>query len=569
MPLEIRHVSLAQLLSHPVPFHMARYQRHYEWGRKEMEQLLEDLADAFAIQQADLHADAFHFLGNVILFANPAGHFEVVDGQQRLTSLTALLAAARDAGVDAPLPDDLATFLTVADPGTTLPSLRPRLRLHRGDDEFLRDHIVAAGQTATLDGVGKQRHPGAEYLRGNTLIARAWLLQMSVADRTAFLRFVLQRGRFVEIEVGTEDDAFRIFETVNSRGRPIASEDVLRYALVEYATDDPIKRDEFLTCWDTMESELGPRGMKRFISGWRGRVTKGVRLRQSLHRTLLDSFDSPAEARAFLDGEFSSDLSIFKQIDTADCTVAEGPLKHRIDTLLRSLALVDFDEWLPVASELMARASGDAERLTRDLARIERLAWFFYVSRDDKGAYQDRRERFAGLMKIVSASGTFDDLPRRSLLSAEQCKKMRESVTERLDPKWVPLRSLLVRLEMSLSGNVTPIVRDDLTIEHVLPVRPKAKTWLALFGNDIEMVSGYAEQIGNLCLVSADLNTTLGNQIYANKRRLMLQHNVPQTSPLAADIATEQEWTQSVIKRRSQWLLQVFCTTFDIHPVLA
>lgn len=563
MPLNIRHVSLAQLLSRPLPFHMARYQRHYEWGRKEMEHLLDDLGEVFEIRQANPAADAYHFFGNVIVFPNPDGYLEVVDGQQRLTSLTALLAAARDCISDLGARSSIAGLLHVFPQPPSAPA-GPRLQLHRGDNEFLRDYILRDGRTATLDDLGKQAHPGAECLRANTALAREWLLQLSVEARAAFVRFALEAGRFVEIEVGTEDDAFRIFETVNSRGRPIASEDVLRYALVEYATDDPAKRDELLSLWDGMEAELGPRGMKRFIGGWRTRATKGARFKQALHRTLLDSFNSPAEARAFLDNELSTDLSIFKQIDTADIAIEDGPVKRRIDVLLHSLALVDFDEWLPVASEIIARGVGKPERIANDLARVERLAWFYYLSRDDKGAYQDRREHFATLMKIVATAGTFDAMPPRSLLSDEQCAKMRDCVRARIDPKWVPLRSLMVRLEMTLAGDSASVVRDDLTLEHVLPLRPKAKAWLALYDNDLGTVAEYAEQLGNLCLVSADLNTKLGNQIYANKRRLMLQHDVPRQSPLAADIAQQTSWTRAIIDARSHWLLGVFCDTFEI-----
>ena len=282
----------------------------------------------------------------------------------------------------------------------------------------------------------------------------------------------------------------------------------------------------------------------------------------------FNSFDSPAEARAFLDSELSTDLSIFRQIHTADVVLPDGPAKKRIDTLLRSLALVDFDEWLPVASELIARADNHPERLAADLARIERLAWYFYLNRDDKGIYQDRRERFSSLMRIAATAGTFAAMPPRSLLTPEQCNKMRDCVTERLDPKWVPLRSLMVRMEMALVGDSTTVVRDDLTVEHILPLHPKAKAWLALYDDLPAVIAANAEQIGNLCLVTADLNTKLGNQIYANKRRLLIQHRVPDQSPLAADIATELVWSRNVIERRSNRLIQVFCDTFDIqiHP---
>ncbi len=561
MPLDIRHVSLSQLLSHTQPFQMARYQRHYEWGRREMDELLDDLGDAYAEHCLDTTRGAFHFLGNVILYASPRGHIEVVDGQQRLTSLTLMLAAARDVVADPVIVAALQAALSVATPAGSA----PRLTLHRGDHEFMRDHILPVAGTKSLDALATQDMTSAEHMRANAIAARAWLSRLPAVEQSAFIRFALEQGRFVEIMVGEEDDAFRIFETVNNRGRPIASEDVLRYALVEYATDNPEKRDELLARWDEMEAELGPKGMKRFIAGWRARVTKGVRPRQPLHRILLDSFGTAAEARAFLDTELSGDLSIFQEISGADVRLPEGVEKKRVDTLLRSFALLDFDEWLPVVSELIDQGRDQPQRLAADLARVERLAWFFYLNRDDKGIYLDRRDRFAALLKTVSTTGTLDGLPRSSVLSGESCAKMRDIIQSRLDPKWIPLRSLLVRLEMALAGDSVVVNREDVTIEHVLPLRPKTKAWLSLFGNSHKIATEYAERIGNLCLVSNDLNTRLGNLTYPNKQRLMLADGVTARSPLAADIGIDKNWTRDVIDRRSKKLVHVFCDTFDVH----
>ena len=562
MPLDIQHVSLAQLFSHAEPFHMARYQRHYEWGRKEMEQLLDDLGEAYAAHVEAPKSGAYHFLGNVILFANSGGHLEVVDGQQRLTSLTLLLIAAIGADLEPGLRNQLAGMLFL---GTATGPTQPRLVLHRGDQLFLHQTLLADTTAAALVSMGRQEQPGAECLRANALIAYDWLGGRPRAELSPFIRFTLAQGRFVELQVGHEDDAFRIFETVNNRGRAIASEDVLRYALVEYATPDPARREDYLARWDAMESELGPRGTKRFIGGWRARLTEGGRPRQSLHRIVLNSFASPAEARAFLDSELSADLSTFRQIETADVAVPEGPHKTRIDTILRSLSLLDFDEWLPVVTELVARGRGAPQRLAADLARLERLAWFYYLNRDDKGVYQDRRDRFAALMKTVAVAGTLEAVPPRSLLNAEQCTKMRDIIQQRLDPKWIPLRSLLVRLEMALSEDGIGLARDTVTIEHVLPLRPVAKSWLSLYDNSLKTVTEHAERIGNLCLVSPELNTQLGNRVYTAKRDLLRKAGVPARSKLAADIAQDTFWTRDVIARRSKWLLAVFCDTFDVH----
>ena len=90
--LEAREVPLNKVFCGDYDFHIPEYQRPYAWQVEQAGQLLEDLVEAM-----DRGGDEPYFLGSIVLVKSPnAARAEVIDGQQRLTTLTILLAVLRD-----------------------------------------------------------------------------------------------------------------------------------------------------------------------------------------------------------------------------------------------------------------------------------------------------------------------------------------------------------------------------------------------------------------------------------------------------------------------------------------
>ena len=157
-------------------FRIPDYQRPYAWGTDEALQLLDDLADAL-----DRTADEPYFLGSIVLVkdkGNPAA--EIIDGQQRLTTLTILFAVLRDLSTD----DDLSREIQVkiSEPGQKLMGLdaKPRLALRARDRPFFQKHIQEPGSIA-----------GLLQLKQDNLVTDA---QQNFRDNAAALKLTSQRG---------------------------------------------------------------------------------------------------------------------------------------------------------------------------------------------------------------------------------------------------------------------------------------------------------------------------------------------------------------------------------------
>jgi hypothetical protein len=123
---------------------------------------------------------------------------------------------------------------------------------------------------------------------------------------------------------------------------------------------------------------------------------------------------------------------------------------------------------------------------------------------------------------------------------------------------------LLRRLSATLGSDPGPILRDEVTIEHILPRNPHGcKEWLTVFRNP-EGCRVHHQKLGNVVLLSGRDNQKAGTLSWEEKRDILLR------SPfiLAQDAAKEASWTAQTISRRTENLINVLLTSFDM-PALA
>ncbi|MEL6662500.1 MAG: DUF262 domain-containing HNH endonuclease family protein [Pseudomonadota bacterium] len=568
--MDIREASLGTLLQQPEVLVMAPYQRRYEWQLAEFEQLMEDLFGALA-ENGQGEPPAPYFMGSVILYRNAPDWLEVVDGQQRLTSMTLILLAARELTENSHVRDQIGQFIVKpADPiaGT---EARFRLTLHRGDQEFYAQRIYPLGSSQALHNAPLPEKDSHACLQRNFMRAYAHLRDMGEETFRAFLQFLLNDSRFIRVEVPRAGDPFRVFETVNSRGRPLRSEDVVRFALIEFASESEEDRADLLNMWDTVEADLGERGMDNFLKTWRKEILQGRQSNRSMTTDILSSFTDRSEARQFLSTRLSGNVGIFREISAADSDFPPGPEKDAVDRALLSLQLVDHEveEWRHIAQILLRRFRNDPTNVAHAMVALERLSWYYYLINDRKGVRADRRRHFSALANKVT-NETPDAFLRALMLTPERKETMRNAILGQHDPKAKYLRSLMVKLEIALHPNVTRVHRNDVTVEHILPVKPRSNSyWQKQFTADARILREYVQKLGNLALVPPDLNSALGNKVYQTKRRLVCQAGVHNHFRTAAVFAQQAEWNREIVDERTKLFQRALCEDFNLQPIQA
>ena len=217
--MHAHHIEFLELLNGQVQYVVPRWQRRYRWGQADIERLVEDL-----LTVAVAGPVAAHYGGTLLTFPEPGAAgvvkiFRVVDGQQRLTTVSILLACvAAKLGPEGQCGDWTAQIIRddrLTNPGKT-PEKFHKLRLQDGDDEEYQ-----------LGLKGKSTGAGA--------VAQAWRIARRLVARNdiALLLRGLERLRVVSIGLHANEDPQQIFESLNATGRPLTeSEKVKNWLLI-------------------------------------------------------------------------------------------------------------------------------------------------------------------------------------------------------------------------------------------------------------------------------------------------------------------------------------------------
>lgn len=237
------------------------YQRPYAWGDDECQTLWDDIVD-FAFPENDysnFNADNDeYFLGPIVTFKNENNQLEVIDGQQRLTTLMLLLRAFYDRFKNMgdtqseDTRDRIERCLWKTDefnkPDTSQLKIDSEVAMDNDKEEFL--NILKTGK---IDSDYKSRYAKTYKFFENQIND----FIMKVPPYIAYLPArILGNCILLPIEAESMGTALRIFSTLNDRGKPLADADIFKAELYKFYSGQG-KKDEFVDRWKNLESKCG------------------------------------------------------------------------------------------------------------------------------------------------------------------------------------------------------------------------------------------------------------------------------------------------------------------------
>lgn len=269
-------------------YQVPRYQRDYAWTKDQVDQLWSDLFGAFEASQD-------YFLGSIVLMTEgddtrqPLYH--IVDGQQRLTTMTILLCTVRDLAKqfqDCPTDDWFAAIEDAA--ANREDAAKCHIRAYQaivqsGEPDRYYLTINDKDQPLFRDKVQKpQRLPGP---RSNEMMIRTneprvtkawkrllwWLHEKVLCTRDGmtklrhFIDFCLTKVFFLAIEVRDDVDAYLLFESLNDRGLELSIADLVKNRLMIIASPDQERVERVVASWDALLRDLEPSrfGVKDYL----------------------------------------------------------------------------------------------------------------------------------------------------------------------------------------------------------------------------------------------------------------------------------------------------------------
>ena len=233
------------------------YQRPYAWGEDECATLWDDLF-TFAFPNDD--CDAFdtsadeYFLGPIVTFKNDVGQLEIIDGQQRLTTIMLLLRAFYDKFTNMKDKQSVKVRESIAgcvwktdefdEPNMNALKIDSEVASDADKDEFL--DILRHGS------IGREARSTyarnyAFFVKRMNEMASEWPSYIAL-----FAARILNNVILLPIEAESQDTALRIFSTLNDRGLPLADADIFKSQFYKhFSTKD--RKDEFVTRWKALE----------------------------------------------------------------------------------------------------------------------------------------------------------------------------------------------------------------------------------------------------------------------------------------------------------------------------
>ncbi|MUL42061.1 DUF262 domain-containing protein [Streptomonospora sp. PA3] len=582
------------LLSHEsnVMYSVPPYQREYSWYKPQWEALFEDL----------IEADGPHFLGTIITLdqtTDPldSNILQVIDGQQRLTTLALLLAAVHSALKENFDQIDDDTRLDMTNLSRQLvrkTDKKPRVTPQRQGHNF--DDYGCALEEAGLPVQGEKkpyypiRRIAKCYHHFRSAIAKlSRTEQITEAEAAQRVRDAALRAVIVKIEVANHADAFKLFESLNNRGMPLSPVDLIKnHLLAESDKKQVMSVDEAFNNWNTILTSLGD----------------NYAVQERFLRHYYNAFK--AELPTLTDASVAKKSNLIRIYETLlghDLQGVVGQLVEASRIYGRINCVVEFDQpaSLDHAFQRLMRAQGapshalmmwlmskqrELELTDAHMKQVVDRLISFFVRRNLTGMPQTYELDKLFMKTIEGIDGAKGDAVLRVItkrlteVSAPDEEFQKRLLGPIYEENTDVARYILTTLTEDAMTKETTV---DLwrqesnhyvwTIEHILPQGDNLPSaWHEMLGGEEIAYKAQKEQrhrLGNLTITA--YNSNLGNKSFLEKRDRQDSQGRPigyrNGLPLNADLAERETWMADDIEERTKTLAAKVMERFPLASI--
>lgn len=538
------------------------YQRAYVWDTDQVRDLLDDTISAYRENK-----EAQYFLGSMVLkinekFENNVSYteYELLDGQQRITTVFLILACMRDMLTDYPqYQNSLAGFVYQAEDAILQQPERMRIIFNIRSDvrDFVNEHIKPLH--GTCDSALLKEKMQAKDVNisirnmANAMLVAHEFLEENKSDIIGYLSYFLNKVLMIYVATEELQDAFQLFTVLNNRGVKLSSSDILKAEnLKELSAAD---RTSWATRWEEMETYFGE-DFDKFLSHIR---TILVKKKQTT--TLLKEFDEFVYSNQEYDrtqkkyvprtpilrrGRDTFELlysyyHTYQEVFDTDHSVVTGD--YEITNYLKLMETgFGADYWIaPVLDYYRKYRRRGFVAFLKALDRKLSADWITAATPTV------RMENVNAILREIEASQD------SAALLQSKTFTINKSDFERVINGDIYGRSfakyLLLKLDLIYRGSSTPMIPQAIaSIEHILPRNPSADSqWVKDFSAAER--EEWTNKLGNLVLISRRKNTSQGNRDYVEKKEKYFEKNIEMFPNSIRIYQNYPEWKLSDLKK--------------------
>ncbi|MDR2033845.1 MAG: DUF262 domain-containing HNH endonuclease family protein [Helicobacteraceae bacterium] len=540
-----------QLLGNGLNYRVPAFQRDYSWGEEEWDDLWRDIWGLF-----ETDGEEAHYMGYLVLQSSDSKRFDIIDGQQRITTLSVMILSAlkyldelANSGFDAKdnlkRKDQLQSgYIGYLDPVSLVS--QSKLELNRNNNKFYQEYLT------TLDNIPERNINASERLLRKAFF---WFLERikrnySLAEEsgkkiTIFIDSLVDKLFFTVITVTDELNAFKVFETLNARGVKLSASDLLKNYLFSLINDEKAPERELQSLenrWERISKNLGDDSFQEFLRIFWNSQNKLVR-KGDLFKTIKKSIKDRGGASKLL-RDLDNGAPIYAALrDPTDRVWRDekGALKRlKMFRVQQPFALLiacyvkfyekdrnGFVDILEAVSILSFRYN-----IICSLPPYEQESLYNEIARKvSDGTYKKAVEIRRALKDIYPDDKVFEAAFSRKTLKTSDGRNKKV------------VRYILFEIERDKTNRDLDEESDAYSLEHILPENP-AKGWEHI---DDSLANRLTYRLGNIALLETAKNRDLGNADYAAKLKTYQTSEFQTTKAIAEHY---KEWNEDKVEAR-------------------
>ena len=564
------------------------YQREYVWGTEQVEQLLNDILSEMSGENPESNPE--YFIGSIVVCPGENGLLDLIDGQQRLTTLYLILCSIRDR-LQALQEQGFGTLnLQIASASTDLSgneTQRFRLDLQYEDSgdaliQIAKGEPMSSAATQSIKNIGNAHKVVLKFLVSefgdNADLVRR------------FYGYLINKVKLIRILTEDVAKALKIFETINDRGIGLNSMDLLKNLL--FMKTSPTQFDSLKLKWEELQKTIfnmneKPLRFLRYFVMSRYEVTNIIREDDiygwfANNESLVGYGSNPIGFA----NELVKTASTYKKFLRDGCD-EEG----KANRFLENIGILGGSAARQHMILLLAGRHLSPSLFDRLAREVENLFFCYVVTREPTRNFESNFLRWASELRNLSSADEFDRFIKRRFdkEKANLSTRFGDAISrmEYGSMQQYRLRYMLAKLSQhvdqqaygeSAEGHrwLKYYTSGGFEIEHIFPRNPsdQAKDEFGRYED-----RAITEKLGNLVLVEESINRSLGNKPYCAKReiypksKLVLTKSLPSRPSVGQDtrfdkavsnIKPYNDWDEATVNRRQLFLVRLARIVWDV-----
>jgi len=588
--IEAGEVSVRELFDATNFFHVPTFQRPFSWEKDNFEKLVDDIQDAIDANLERAHRRDSHdlvgavrnfepyFLGSVILNAATLGDgnaivdYSIVDGQQRLVSLSILIAVMRDhlGQAGAEQKDLRALQGKLLQSGSRLEGIpeRPRIKLDKysyGYEETgsrfehcFHQYVMCEGGTLEAEKVRDEREPEpVQRMLEAIRVFSDHFEGRNLNELSLYMAYLLQKVILVQVTTTSEASAFRLFNVLNTRGMPLSNADILKS--VNLSAIPKENRKHYAHIWGQLEERYGAEGLEDLIGLIRTMELKN-KARKTIHEEFTENvFTKDPDLKGARFVEHLSEVADVYSDRIQNANIVSGDANddtyyHNLVALMNSY--IPYRDWMAALIRFFQKFDDQTTYLdfARKLEARVAVDWIGELS------FTARLGTIYSILRVIDESAEPMEVLTSAVLNGERAN-LEEDLRSGLDhhsfyrkgryqkPRYVLLR---IDMERHYNRNKRIEVVGNVTVEHILPQTPTDEYWTSRFTEDERL--RWTHRLGNLTLLDGRKNYQVSNNPFPKK---VNQYFIKRSDfSVVEELRAYDDWNPSTVEHRHRKLIE-------------